>query len=62
MENEEQEGRDGYWEIFRCEQDRPTVEPVSGRNCGDCPLQTEYIQEEGQEYDKCGELKELEVC
>ena len=45
MENEEQEAKDGYREILLCEQDRPTVEPVTGRNFMDSPLQN--LQEEG---------------
>ena len=62
MENQEEEAKDGYRDIFLFEQDHQTVEPVTGRNYRDPPLQTKFLQEEGLKSDKCGELKEMEVC
>ena len=43
MENQEQEAKDGYGEIFLCEQDHPALEPVTGRNLSVSPLQTKYL-------------------
>ena len=43
MENQEQEAKDGYWEIFLCKQDHPTLELVTSRNFRDSVLQAKYL-------------------
>ena len=49
MENQEQEAKDGYREIFLCEQDHLTLELVTSRNFKDSPLQTKIPLGRGSE-------------
>jgi len=44
---QKQEAKDGYQEIFLCEQDHPTLEPVTCRNFRDSPLETKCFENEG---------------
>jgi hypothetical protein len=44
MENQEQEAKDGYPEIFLCEWDHPTLEPATCRNLEDSPLLTKCFR------------------
>jgi cephalosporin hydroxylase len=41
--NQKLEAKDGYQEIFLCEQDHHTLELVAGRNFRDSPLQSKYL-------------------
>jgi len=38
LDNQEQEAKDGYHEIFLCEQNHLTLEPVTCRNLRNSPL------------------------
>jgi hypothetical protein len=44
MEKEKQGAKDEYREIFLCEQDHPTVEPVTCRHFIDFPRKTNAVR------------------
>ena len=49
-------------EIFLCEKDHQTLEPLTCKGAWNSPLQTNYFSKEGKEGDNRGELKENIEC